>query len=246
MSEQGLHSGQGPMRPFVDRTVTTPQRTLVNTGGHRFDRGEPKQIHRPGRGIRLSEASAQPTFELPTHPVGDVDRGQHAGVPPAPYGLFAPIGLGDEFEAGAGQAVIGQFGDELLDDTAGAESDRIDPVQRWLEFYAHLELELRTPGRDRPGIDPTGLPVRPCSRWPESLLHIPGRQCRECPQGADAQSPEQVDQIWFIDGFDGQLRQEFPGLSRRDDAAPPGCLLSRERAVSDSDQYLVAVSGDGA
>ena len=88
----------------------------------------------------------------------------------------------------------GEVHDELLGDPAGAERDGVDPVDGRLEVEADGELDRRSPGRNRPLVQPTRLPVRPRPVRTEPGEHLTRREGGEGTEGAYSEPFQQIDQ----------------------------------------------------
>ena len=172
--------------------------------------------HRP-RGRRAA-------VELPADPVGDRGRGQQPVVPPPPAAL-PPVRPGgadlhpDAGQPAGGQAVVQQPGQRL-----GREHHRLGARFRRVELLDHGQVRGRRAGRERPGVQAAGQPVRALPRVAEPAGHVADGQRGEIPERAQAQPVQQCYQVLGTPGpgRPGRSPAGRPGTSPPRPAARPG------------------------
>jgi len=215
--EQRLHPQRGPGHPVADGCLS-PQCELLPGGaddlvGCQLERGDAAFWV-----LAVSPAvfgGGVPAVELPADPFGDGGRGQQSVVPPPPGALLTVRPDGRDLYADAGQAAGGEAVVEPFRQRLGGEYHRLGPRLRRVELAGHGQVRGRRGGRQRPGVQAAGQPVRGLPQVAEPAGHVAGGQRGEIAEGTQAQPDQQPSQI---------LTGRFPvgrGLS--------GCGLSVRR-----------------
>ena len=139
----------------------------------------------PPWGVLVTRSGRLPSVELPADPFGHRGRGQQPVVPPAPAALPPAGPAHRDLHPDAGQPAGGQAVGQARGQRPGGEHHRLGPRFWRVELLDHGQAGRR-PGRERPGVQAAGQPVRVLPRVAEPAGHVADRQRGEIPERAQA------------------------------------------------------------
>jgi hypothetical protein len=260
--EHGLHPHGGPGHPVTDQRLP-PQGELLPGGADDLIRHQTQRDDATwlvlfavvGRGLRrvIVRWGRRAAVELPANPVGDRGRGQQPVVPPPPAALPSVRPGGDDLHPDAGQPADGQAVVQPPGQRLGREHQRLGARFRRVELLDHGQVRGRRAGRERPGVQAAGQPVRALPRVAEPAGHVADGQRGEIAERAQAQPVQQCCQIlgsralgsWILGGQDAhRLGAQEPRrpARRHGPAVPavPGGEKRGEEPVRDTDLAVLA------
>jgi hypothetical protein len=187
--EHGLHPHRGPGHPVADQRLP-PQGELLPGGPDDLVR---QQLQRDDTalGVLFARGGRLGAVELPADPFGYRGRGQQPVVPPPPAALPPVRPGGADLHPDAGQPAGGQPVVQPPGQRLGREHHRLGPRFRRVELLDHGQVRGRRAGRERPGVQAAGQPVRALPRVAEPAGHVADGQGGEIPERAQAQPDQQ-------------------------------------------------------
>jgi hypothetical protein len=193
--EHGLHPHGGPGHPVADQRFP-PQGELLPGGADDLVRHQPQRddaawlvlfaVVRRGLRRTIVRRGRCAAVELPADPVGDRGRGQQPVVPPPPAALPSVCPGGGDLHPDAGQPAGGQAVVQPPGQRLGREHHRLGARFRRVELLDHGQVRGRRAGRERPGVQAAGQPVRALPRVAEPAGHVADGQRGEIAERAQA------------------------------------------------------------
>jgi len=180
--EHGLHPHRGPGHPVADQRLP-PQGELLPGGADDLVWQQPQRDD-AARGVLFARRGRLGAVELPAGPFGYRGRGQQPVVPPPPAALPPVRPGGRDLYADAGQPAGGEAVVQPPGERLGREHHRLGPRLRRVEGAEHGQVRGRQAGRERPGVQAAGQPVRALPRVAEPAGHVADGQGGEIPERA--------------------------------------------------------------